>query len=320
VNRTVNSVCTVLCRISGDMIRLPSARRTAVATVARFAPRPAPFCTLPVVREHTITAPKWPRGDAHTDGFLGTLDELLCDVGARVREDETVAVIETDKISVDVRAPVAGVIVAVLATAGESVDENQPIYMLREEAVGAGGGADRTHTDTRDWAHCRAERLEQEEEAQARLWESQKLRMKPDWQWRRSHFSQYTSGGDAPGSQRRTTQRERLQWQQWQKRQQRMYESARPRVHLWEFHQQKHNTSSAAPSRASAPRGGASNASNPVARVLSAVSHYEVLGLARSAGAAEVKRAFNRLAMQVRCCICLFDVNWVVKHRREPGE
>lgn len=274
--------------------------------------RPATsFCNLPVVREKPILAPKWPRGDLHTDGQLGTLEELLCGVGAHVREDETVAVIETDKVSVEVKSPAAGVIVAVLATCGETVDERQPLYTLREEAA-VGGGAEGTqsseHTEAREWARRRAERLDHEQEEHARLWETQRERIRPDWQWsrhgsHRAHNTQYSSGGDAQGSQRRTTQREKQEWQQWQKRQQRAYESAQSRIRWWEW---SRGTGAGAPdgsvsgvSNTSSPAHGAHCTESPVARVLAASGHYDVLGVPRGASSAEIKRAFNRCAMQV---------------------
>jgi pyruvate/2-oxoglutarate dehydrogenase complex dihydrolipoamide acyltransferase (E2) component len=280
----------------------------------KFLLRPASsFCNLPVVREQPILAPKWPRGDLHTDGLLGTLEDLLCDVGAHVREFETVAIIETDKVSVDVKAPANGVIVAVLATCGQTVDESQPLYTLREEAAfvgGAEGAQSSEHTEAREWARRHAERLNHEQEEQARLWETQRLRMRPDWQWSRheSHGTQniHTSG-DAHGSQRRTTQREKQQWQQWQKRQQRAYESAQARVRWWEWRRGA-DAAGAGPSsgsdysgasNTSASADGASRCQSPVARVLAASGHYEVLGVPRGASGAEIKRAFNRCAMQV---------------------
>jgi DnaJ family protein B protein 12 len=286
-----------------------------VMKVARVLFRSATFfCNLPMVREKPILAPKWPRGDLHTIGLLGTLEELLCDVGARVREDETVAIIETDKVSVDVKSPATGVIVAVLATCGEAVDERQPLYILREEAA-VGSGAEGTesseHTEAREWARRRAERLDHQQEEQERLWETQRERMRPDWQWsrqrsHRTHYTQHASGGDAQGSQRRTTQREKQQWQQWQQRQQRAHESARARTRWWEWSRGA-ETAGAGTSAGSVPRSsgtipfatGTPCTESPVARVLAASGHYEVLGVPRGASSAEIKRAFNRCAMQV---------------------
>lgn len=76
-----------------------------------LAPLDAPSCVEKIV-EHTILAPKWPRGDQHSDGHLGTLTELLCGVGARVCACETVAVIETDKVTVGIGSRTRHAIIA----------------------------------------------------------------------------------------------------------------------------------------------------------------------------------------------------------------
>lgn len=45
---------------------------------------------------------------------------FLADKGDYVNQDDIIVVIETDKVSVDVRAPAAGVLLETLANAGES--------------------------------------------------------------------------------------------------------------------------------------------------------------------------------------------------------
>uniref|UniRef100_A0A7S0EU20 Lipoyl-binding domain-containing protein n=1 Tax=Phaeocystis antarctica TaxID=33657 RepID=A0A7S0EU20_9EUKA len=64
------------------------------------------------------------------EGILGTVEELLCSVGDSVKEDDVVAVVETDKVSLDVRATASGVVAAVCVEVGEEVKERQPIYEL----------------------------------------------------------------------------------------------------------------------------------------------------------------------------------------------
>ena len=51
-------------------------------------------------------------GDSITEGTLVSLEKS---VGDAVAQDDVVAVIETDKVNVEVRAPYAGVLTAVLA-------------------------------------------------------------------------------------------------------------------------------------------------------------------------------------------------------------
>ena len=109
-------------------------------------------------RERDICAPKWPRGDQHSDAELGTLAELHCARGARVREYEVLAVVETDKVSVDIKAPADGVVLQVYVAEGEVVMERQPVFRLREEAE---PGADEQAAG-REWARRYAKRREDE--------------------------------------------------------------------------------------------------------------------------------------------------------------
>lgn len=65
------------------------------------------------------------------EGILGTVEELMLEVGDSVVENEVIAVVETDKVALDVKASKAGVIEAVLVNIGDEVKEQQPIYALR---------------------------------------------------------------------------------------------------------------------------------------------------------------------------------------------
>jgi pyruvate/2-oxoglutarate dehydrogenase complex dihydrolipoamide acyltransferase (E2) component len=53
---------------------------------------------------------------------------------AAQEHNEVIAVIETDKVVLDVKASRSGVIEAVLVKVGEEVKEKQPIYRLRVES------------------------------------------------------------------------------------------------------------------------------------------------------------------------------------------
>ena len=66
------------------------------------------------------------------EGVLGTVEEVLAEVGQAVDENEVVAVVETDKVSLDIRASRSGVIAAVLVAVGEEVKEQQPIFELEQ--------------------------------------------------------------------------------------------------------------------------------------------------------------------------------------------
>ena len=101
--------------------------------------------------ELTLTPTAWLQ---LAEGVLGTVEELMFSVGERVSEDEArccqlchgasrlaanvwcaapaqvVAVVETDKVSLDVKATASGVISAVCVEVGDSVKERQPLYQL----------------------------------------------------------------------------------------------------------------------------------------------------------------------------------------------
>ena len=72
-------------------------------------------------RTWTLDMPKW--GLPLADGVVGEVGEVLCGVGDAVRRDEVVVVVETDKVSVDIRAARDGVVAAVLSARGEEVSE-----------------------------------------------------------------------------------------------------------------------------------------------------------------------------------------------------
>ena len=101
-------------------------------------------------RTHTLNAPHW--GLPRPEGVLGELVQLHCGVGSRVFEDETVAVIESDKLTIDMRARRGGVVSAILASVGDDVVEGQPIYAItpevtrpEESETQASGAAARSH-------------------------------------------------------------------------------------------------------------------------------------------------------------------------------
>lgn len=70
----------------------------------------------------------------------GTLSEYLKEVGDFVNQDETIATIETDKIDVEVNAPVSGTITERLVEVEENVTVGQDLVKI-EEGEGPAGGA-----------------------------------------------------------------------------------------------------------------------------------------------------------------------------------
>ncbi|PNW85420.1 hypothetical protein CHLRE_03g185600v5 [Chlamydomonas reinhardtii] len=70
----------------------------------------------------------------------GTIAAVLKQVGAAVREDEVIAQIETDKVTIDVKAPAAGFLHKVLVKPSDLVTAGQLVAVVGAEAV-AGGAA-----------------------------------------------------------------------------------------------------------------------------------------------------------------------------------
>jgi len=71
---------------------------------------------------HTMNVPSM--GDSITEG---TMVEWLKDVGDYAAEDEVIAIVETDKVSVDIRAPVSGTITEILAALDTNVEVGQEL-------------------------------------------------------------------------------------------------------------------------------------------------------------------------------------------------
>lgn len=90
-----------------------------------------PVTLMPV---NTIEVPTM--GDSITEG---TIVELPVEPGEYVSEDDVVAVLETDKVSVDIRAPEAGVLVEILGEIDDVVEVGAGLYKLDTDGVNPGG-------------------------------------------------------------------------------------------------------------------------------------------------------------------------------------
>ncbi|KDO31254.1 hypothetical protein SPRG_03871 [Saprolegnia parasitica CBS 223.65] len=82
----------------------------------------------------TIDIPVPSMGDSISEG---TVVEWVKAVGDRVEADDVVVVLETDKVSVDVRSPQAGVVAEHLAIVDATVLVGAPLFRLTEGAAGA---------------------------------------------------------------------------------------------------------------------------------------------------------------------------------------
>ena len=125
----------------------------------------------------TLDMPKW--GTPIADGVVGSVGELLCDVGAHVESDEVVVIVETDKVSVDIRAKRDGVVAAVLVDVGDQIGEGQPLYRFTERP----SAEEHDWSARRGWASELARRREREAEEAAlrfaqwqRRWQQEQAR------------------------------------------------------------------------------------------------------------------------------------------------
>ena len=71
----------------------------------------------------------------------GTVQEYVKQVGDYVEADEIVAIVETDKVSVDIRSPKAGVIQQWFAEEGDTIEVEQKFFEIDIDAKAPEGGA-----------------------------------------------------------------------------------------------------------------------------------------------------------------------------------
>jgi 2-oxoglutarate dehydrogenase E2 component (dihydrolipoamide succinyltransferase) len=76
-------------------------------------------------------------GDSITEG---TIVDIPVPPGDYVNEDDVVLVLETDKVSVDVRAPEAGAVVEIMGEVDDVVEVGSGLYRLDTDAVAPAGG------------------------------------------------------------------------------------------------------------------------------------------------------------------------------------
>src|ERR1051326_837385 len=79
-----------------------------------------------------------PVGESVTEVQIG---EWLKGEGQRVERDETIVKIETDKVTVDLPAPAAGVIAKIVAKQGQSAAVGDVIGILEESAPASVGAS-----------------------------------------------------------------------------------------------------------------------------------------------------------------------------------
>lgn len=78
-------------------------------------------------------------GESITDG---TIASVLKNAGDSVKENETIAQIETDKVTLDIKAPSDGTILGVVVQEQETVVPGQLVATLDDAAAKVGGADD----------------------------------------------------------------------------------------------------------------------------------------------------------------------------------
>ncbi|KAE8879652.1 Dihydrolipoyllysine-residue succinyltransferase component of 2-oxoglutarate dehydrogenase complex [Phytophthora fragariae] len=97
----------------------------AAPAAATEAPAAAAAAAAPSGEETTVPVPSM--GDSISEG---TVVEWLKKAGDFAAEDEVVVVLETDKVSVDVRAPKAGTVTSILADVDQTVEIGVPLFKI----------------------------------------------------------------------------------------------------------------------------------------------------------------------------------------------
>ena len=64
------------------------------------------------------------------EGRLGTVEDLLVGIGDEVEINDVVAVVDTDKVALDVKAQQAGTVREILVAIGDEVNETQPLFTI----------------------------------------------------------------------------------------------------------------------------------------------------------------------------------------------
>ncbi|KAL1528465.1 hypothetical protein AB1Y20_009810 [Prymnesium parvum] len=118
------------CHISNLMLSARVARRVGRLPFAENAFTNCRTFRATALRAGTLDTPFISDTVPLAEGVLGTVEELHLKPGDDVKEMDVIAVVETDKVSLDVRANRSGRVDAILVEIGDTVKERQPLYSL----------------------------------------------------------------------------------------------------------------------------------------------------------------------------------------------
>merc|ERR1719411_978925 len=102
----------------------------------------SPFRSNRLFSVTTVNVPNM--GDSITEG---TLVEWTKNIGDVCQVDDVVAVIETDKVSIDIRTDFAGVITETLANIDDTLEVNAPLFKI-DTSKSEGGAVESKPTET----------------------------------------------------------------------------------------------------------------------------------------------------------------------------
>lgn len=121
------------------MARAMATKSNAVSSPSAFAATGRGFVTATnvVYEKHITKVPTM--GDSITEG---TIVEWLAQVGQRVEEEDVIALIETDKVTVDIKATKAGVITQQFGAIDDEVEVGADLYEIDSEAEATVQAAD----------------------------------------------------------------------------------------------------------------------------------------------------------------------------------
>lgn len=119
------------------------AKSVASNTAASTPSAPAVEAPKPVAAQSSAPTdfPVPSMGDSITQGVLA---KWLVSVGSNVAVDQAIASIETDKLTIDIRAPVAGVLTAVYSEEGADVFVDHKLFSITPSVGGAAAAAPAT--------------------------------------------------------------------------------------------------------------------------------------------------------------------------------
>lgn len=130
MNKIISRTASAILQ-KNSITRTITKTRTSNALLRHFSIAAFPARTSPLSDKITIQVPSM--GDSITEG---TIVEWTAQIGQAVKVDDVVALIETDKVTIDIKAQVDGVIVKHFAEVEGEVEVGAELYEIDTEAEG----------------------------------------------------------------------------------------------------------------------------------------------------------------------------------------